>query len=148
MAPAHILRLPLQGNPAGHVLVRIVPHQSSSSSASQPLNLELTATEGEQAYVRIRKSQTRNAFLHLSPPLVYSLQLAWVDPALWAACLAKHPSLRLCCNIDCWVCLCWGPSAGLPLLSPSVPLMPPPPSSILQSHPSAFPAISQALTPY
>ncbi|KUI73581.1 hypothetical protein VM1G_09278 [Cytospora mali] len=51
MAPAHILRLPLNGNPGGHVLVRVVPN---SSHASHPLDLELTATEAEQAYVRIR----------------------------------------------------------------------------------------------
>ncbi|KAK7747978.1 hypothetical protein SLS53_001230 [Cytospora paraplurivora] len=49
-APAHIVRLPLKGSPASHVLIRVVPR---SSAGSRPLDLELTATDDEQAYVRI-----------------------------------------------------------------------------------------------
>ncbi|ROW04052.1 hypothetical protein VSDG_00747 [Cytospora chrysosperma] len=79
MAPAHILRLPLQGNPGGHVLVRVVPH-SSSSSSPQPLDVELTATEGEQAYVRILQHTKVSRYRDLSSSL---------SDAEWEQCLTS-----------------------------------------------------------
>lgn len=141
MAPAHILRLPLQGNPAGHVLVRVAPHHSPSSNGLQPLDLELTATEGEQAYVRIRKSalELRSCSCHPSS-LFFAAGL--VDPA---SCLVPcGPPVRPktsepppCCNAA-HVSL-FGAPVRVNLIDPAVssfshPGHPSPPSQA--AHPS------------
>ncbi|ROW12897.1 hypothetical protein VPNG_04717 [Cytospora leucostoma] len=76
-APAHILRLPLKGSPASHVLVRVVPR---SSAGSRPLDLELTATDDEQAYVRI---------LQHSKIARYRDQSSSLSEDEWEQCLAS-----------------------------------------------------------
>lgn len=71
-SPRRIVHLPFKdpdGNNDGHVLVRVSPKKPSSTSSSpSPLDLELLATQGREAFVT--KCQFGSFFSSTFPTLV------------------------------------------------------------------------------
>lgn len=142
-APAHILRLPLRGSPGSHVLVRVVPR---SSASSRPLDLELTATDDEQAYVRIRKLFLIYLFVSVATNgrVPASILCRW--PGRSGLVGHRDPIIRSCCcpGLHLHTC-CWSPVwAVTPSILQSHLSQPSQPLSAL----SAIPAIPSLATPF
>lgn len=136
-APAHILRLPLRGSPGSHVLVRVVPR---SSASSRPLDLELTATDDEQAYVRIRKLFLIYLFVSVATNgrVPASILCRW--PGRSGLVGHRDPIIRSCCcpGLHLHTC-CWSPVWAVTpsilqshLSQPSQPSQPSRPSPALR----------------